>query len=161
MTPQGTPQRLTMMLRCFLYFLDVTGHRLWVLWFCIRFAAVITWRGLIHDLSKYRSDEFMPMASTFYKFKKAKYGSKEYTECVEQIRPAVDRHYSRNSHHTAYHKRGVNDMNLYDLVEMYCDWNAACKRNPDGSVQQSIRMNQNKYSLTNQLTDILKNTAKD
>jgi hypothetical protein len=45
-----------------------------------------------------------------------------------------------NSHHPEhYGNRGISGMDLFDVVEMMCDWMAAARRNPaDGSGSTSM-----------------------
>lgn len=146
------------------YFDDVNGHRLWVLWFCVCFAAKLVWRGLVHDLSKYRPDEFLLMSAGLKDLQAAEYGSEEYKEALRKAKPAIELHYARNSHHPEFYRisefsSGVDGMNLHDLVEMFCDWKAACRRNPGGSIQQSVEINRTRQDLSDQLYSILKNST--
>ena len=78
-------------------------------------------RGLTHDRSKLESFEFDAFVSTRPLFRKANYGTKEYQECTEAIKPAIDHHYANNRHHTAFHPNGFADMNLLDILEMLAD----------------------------------------
>lgn len=50
-------------------------------------------------------------------------------------------------------------MNLMQLVEMWLDWCAACKRNKDGNILKSLEINKDRFKLSNQLYRILCNTA--
>lgn len=52
----------------------------------------------------------------------------------------------------------VNNMNLFDLLEMFIDWCAACKRHNDGDINKSIDINTSRFSLSPQLVNIFKNT---
>ena len=42
---------------------------------------------------------------------------------------------------------------------MLCDWQAATKRNKNGNIRTSIDKNQKRYSIVDQLTQILHNTV--
>jgi hypothetical protein len=53
----------------------------------------------------------------------------------------------------------VNEMNLFDLLEMIVDWVAATKRHADGDIQKSIEINAGRFSLSPQLVSILTNTV--
>ena len=88
-------------------------------------------RGFAHDRTKFQETEFDAFCSTREKFKKANYGSPEYQECIDIIKPAIDHHYQNNRHHTKYHKNGFRDMTLIDVLEMIADWKAAARRSPD------------------------------
>ena len=95
-------------------------------------------RGFAHDRSKLLAVEFDGFCKTRPKFKLANYGSPEYRECVEEIRPSVEHHYKANRHHVAYHKCGFADMNLIDILEMLADWKAASRRSPNMSFEDSL-----------------------
>lgn len=56
------------------------------------------------------------------------------------------------------HVSSVNNMNLFDLIEMFIDWNAACQRHADGDIDKSIKINTARFALSPQLVEIFKNT---
>ena len=104
-------------------------------------------RGIAHDRSKFTPEEFDSFVKTRPKFKKANYGSKEYQECVNQIKPAIDHHYNNNRHHTGFHEKGFQDMNLLDILEMLADWKAASRRSPDLTFEDSLPKAFKKYNI--------------
>lgn len=55
----------------------------------------------------------------------------------------------------------VNKMTLLDVIEMLADWKAAGERHADGSMEKSLEHNQVRFGLTEQLSQILKNTARE
>lgn len=116
-------------------------------------------RSHVHDNSKLRSpekeifDEFTP------KLKGSTYGSDEYKGFLAGMKVALDHHYANNSHHPEYYHAGVNGMNLFDLMEMFLDWQAATERHEDGDIMKSIRINQERFELSDQLAAIFRNTA--
>jgi hypothetical protein len=55
----------------------------------------------------------------------------------------------------------VNGMSLLDLVEMVCDWKAASERTKQGSIEQSLAHNINRFGIDPQLASILYNTVKE
>ncbi len=116
-------------------------------------------RGQFHDASKLEIpekelfDEFTP------KLKNCTYGSDQYKDFLQLLKPALDHHYANNSHHPEHYENGVNGFDLFDLVEMFFDWKAASERHADGSIEKSIEINRGRFNLSDQLTDILKNTA--
>ena len=57
------------------------------------------------------------------------------------------------------HVSSVNNMNLFDLLEMFVDWTAACKRHADGDINKSIEINTARFALSPQLVEIFKNTV--
>lgn len=57
------------------------------------------------------------------------------------------------------HVSSVNNMNLFDLLEMFIDWTAACQRHANGDINKSIEMNTTRFALSPQLVEIFKNTV--
>ncbi len=91
--------------------------------------------------------------------KDSTYGSKEYKKFLEGLKPALDHHYAHTRHHPESFKNGISSMNLIDIVEMYCDWMAATKRDVDGNIYKSIEINTDRFGMSEELTSIFKNTA--
>ena len=118
-------------------------------------------RGFAHDRTKFQALEFDAFVSTRDKFKRANYGSKEYQECVDIVKPAVDHHYQNNRHHTGFHEYGINDMTLIDIIEMICDWQAAARRSPDKELKDTLDYAYKKYEIGEQFGRIIKNTFKE
>lgn len=52
----------------------------------------------------------------------------------------------------------INNMSLLDLVEMLADWVASSKRHANGNPERSIRLNRDRFKISEQLTRILLNT---
>jgi hypothetical protein len=115
--------------------------------------------GLKHDNSKLEEpekrifDEFTP------KLKNITYGSNEYKSYLNQMQEGLKHHYEWNTHHPEYFKNGIRDMNLIDIIEMFCDWTAATKRHNDGDIYKSIKLNKNRFKYDDLLESIFKNTA--
>jgi hypothetical protein len=59
----------------------------------------------------------------------------------------------------AQHQSSINNMNLFDLLEMMVDWMAATQRHADGDIEKSIEINQERFSMSPQLVEIFKNTV--
>ena len=59
----------------------------------------------------------------------------------------------------AEHTSSINEMNLFDLIEMLVDWIAASKRHDDGNIAESLRYNKNRFFMGDQLAQIFKNTV--
>lgn len=118
-------------------------------------------RMLSHDRTKLESPEvqyfreFTPMLKTLT------YGSPEYKECLLSMKPALDHHYGNNRHHPEFHKNGINDMTLIDLIEMLCDWYASSKRHYNGNIRLSIEKNRERFNISDQLIRIFENTVKE
>lgn len=117
-------------------------------------------RSQVHDNSKLEQpekkhfDEFTP------KLKGSTYGGEQYKSFLEALKPSLDHHYAKNSHHPEHYKDGVNGMCLFDLIEMFLDWKAASERHNDGNLFKSIEVNKGRFNLSEQLVDIFKNTAR-
>jgi len=50
-------------------------------------------------------------------------------------------------------------MDLFDVIEMFFDWYAAGKRNKDGNIYKSLDINKERFKISDQLYNIMKNTA--
>ena len=118
-------------------------------------------RGIAHDRTKLQELEFDTFVSTRPKFKKANYGTPEYQECIELAKPGVDHHYANNRHHTGFHKNGIDDMTLIDVIEMICDWKAAARRSPDKNLEDTLEYAFNKYEIGEQLARMILNTLSE
>ncbi len=118
-------------------------------------------RAQIHDASKLESPEKEILAENTYKLGMTVYGSPEYKVLLEEVKPALDHHYSKNRHHPQYHPNLINDMNLVDIIELLCDWRAATKRNKNGNIRKSIEINAERFNISPQLRQILENTIKE
>jgi G3E family GTPase len=118
-------------------------------------------RAQIHDASKMEAPEREILAENTPKLAKTEYGSADYSKLLEEIKPALDHHYSKNRHHPEHWPQGVDDMNLMDLVELLCDWKAATERNKNGNIRKSIEHNAKRFNLSPQLEKILHNTVRE
>jgi len=116
-------------------------------------------RGKVHDASKFESPEREIYAEALPKLGKTVYGSPEYKQLLEESKPAIEHHYAFNRHHIEHWPRGIRDMDLVDVVELLCDWTAATKRNKNGNIHKSIELNTERYKLSPELVDILRNTV--
>jgi hypothetical protein len=126
-----------------------------------QFRTELTKRGLLHDMTKFQEPEFSAFVMTRPRFKKVNYGTSEYQKICDEVKPALDHHYANNRHHTAYHKNGINDMNLIDILEMIADWKAAERRSPDKSLKDTLEFAFKKYGIEEQLGTIIQNTLKN
>ncbi|MGH7154066.1 MAG: DUF5662 family protein, partial [Acetobacteraceae bacterium] len=81
-------------------------------------------RARVHDASKFSPEEKPVYDRVFPLLKGVSYASPEWDALVEQAGPALAHHYRQNSHHPEHHADGVAGMDLFDVVEMLCDWMA-------------------------------------
>ncbi len=117
-------------------------------------------RAVDHDETKLSSleregfDEYTP------KLKDCTYGSDEYKRYLSELNKTLSHHYENNSHHPEHYKNGINDFDLFDLIEMLFDWKAATERHADGDIYKSIKINKERFGLSDQLELILEKTAR-
>jgi hypothetical protein len=106
------------------YFWYVIRHKWFVLLACARLG--VFWRGLVHDNSKFKRDEWRPYRDNFYGLKPV----------PPEVKEAFDRawlhHQHRNPHHWQYWLLRRDDgtvealkMPEKDVLEMVADWMGA------------------------------------
>lgn len=117
-------------------------------------------RGVLHDASKLESPEKELFDLYSPLLKDLKFGSDEYIDSLDKLKVALDHHYEHNSHHPQHYKNGINDMTLFDIIEMFIDWQAASERTKNGNIIDSIELNEKRFNINPQLTGIFKNTVK-
>lgn len=120
----------------------------------------LTTRGVEHDRLKLESPEVEVFAEYTPKLATATYGSEEYNEFLKGLNTALQHHYANYRHHPEHFNKGINDMNLLDVVEMLCDWKASSMRQHDGNLLKSIETNAERFGYSGQLKQIFINTAK-
>ena len=141
-----------------------------------------------HDQSKLQPPEIDVFEEYTPKLRDLTYGSEEYKQALTGMKPALDHHYTYNRHHPEHFKKyvcngcfkeyiscpnscdvcgyssfqieaDISQMNLLDVLEMLCDWKAATLRHNDGDIMKSIKINKERFGISDQLTSILENTA--
>jgi hypothetical protein len=118
-------------------------------------------RARLHDASKLEEpeksifDEFTP------KLKATTYGSDEYKKYLEGMGQALQHHYEANGHHPEHFEGGINGMSLLDTIEMIADWKAATLRHADGDIRKSLEINRERFGMSDQIYEILKNTIEE
>ena len=85
-----------MLKKIWLHFKLITKHRWLVFKLCVK--AGETWRGLVHDLSKYSFEEFIESSKYYVGYKSPIQVSREYREYSK----AWLHHKGRNKHHEEY-----------------------------------------------------------
>ena len=123
------------------------------------FTDKLTNRGVDHDKLKLESPEVEIFAEYTPKLAQTTFGSEEYLQQLDNMKPALNHHYANYRHHPEHFKDGINDMNLIDIAEMICDWKASSLRQDDGNLLHSIELNAERFGIDAQLTKILLNTA--
>jgi hypothetical protein len=121
----------------------------------------LTNRGNDHDASKFNETEWPIFAEFTPMLKDLKYGSPDYHRALEGMKPALGDHYARERHHPEHFPNGVRDMNLFDLIEMLCDWKAAGERHdPPNNIFRSIQQNMDRFKMPLGLVMLLRRTAR-
>ncbi len=138
---------------------ETRAHIINVVRFMNIIVAELLLRAQNHDASKLESPELELFTIWTGRLATCTYGSETYSEFLEQLKPALEHHYSRNKHHPEHYKNGIDDMSLIDLVEMLVDWKSATLRHNDGNLRKSIEHNAKRFGICPQLTKILENTA--
>lgn len=117
-------------------------------------------RSVRHDLSKTEPPEVEIFNEFTPKLKNSTYGSDEYKGFLVSMGEALKHHYANNRHHPEHFgAKGVNGMTLVDLLEMLADWKAATERHADGDLAKSLEIQRERFGLSDQLVEILRNTA--
>lgn len=116
-------------------------------------------RSTCHDRSKTEQPELAIFDEFTPKLKGTTYGSDEYKGYLAAMGEGLEHHYANNRHHPEHHLHGVAGMTLVDLIEMLADWKAATERHDDGSLATSLRIQKERFQLSDQLHAILWNTA--
>lgn len=116
-------------------------------------------RAQVHDASKFDEPERSIFAENTPKLAKTEYGTPEYDKLLEEVKPAIEHHYAKNTHHPEHWPNGIEDMDLLDLVEMLSDWAAATRRNKNGNIHKSIQHNKERFGMSDQLAKIFTNTV--
>lgn len=138
------------------YLKYVIRHKWFVFVACCRYG--IVWRGLVHDLSKFRPSEWFPYVNYFYG---TPYSNEESRQCftatggilptLEDYKKAFDiawlRHQQRNDHHwqnwILRNDDGTSviiEMPRKCVLEMLADWEGAGRAingGPQGSAETS------------------------
>lgn len=137
------------------YYLGVTKHKLWVLWYSLIFIKKIFWRAITHDLSKYSLKESEHLYLLYDKFKTLEFGSDEYKKYLKIGNKSIDIHYKKNSHHIE-HFSSYQDMSIYDIIEMCVDWHASTHKNTNGHFLKSLEHNKKRYLLDKNIVKLIR-----
>ena len=124
------------------------------------FTDKITNRGIEHDRVKLESPEVEIFAEYTPKLAGTTYGSEEYNTYLKEMKVALEHHYANCRHHPEHFAKGINEMNLIDLIEMLADWKAASERQNNGNILKSIELNAQRLGYDDQLKQILLNTIR-
>jgi len=121
----------------------------------------LTQRAIVHDASKLESPEKEMFDKYTPLLKDTTYGSDAYKKYLSEMGVALLKHYENNTHHPEHFENGIAGMSLLDLLEMFCDWQAASLRHADGDIVESIEINRKRFGMSDQLHRIFLNTLKE
>lgn len=137
---------------------DTKEHKVKVKSLILDLVAQLRDRAVHHDDSKLIEPEKSGFGLVGRKLNELEYGTQEYDDNRNRLKPILEEHYKKNRHHPEHHDNGVGDMNLIDVVEMVCDWYASYQRTKDGDIYESLEVNQDRFGFSDDLKNILKNT---
>lgn len=141
------------------YIRDVEKHIQDVQYLLGRFIVQLEHRAQEHDQSKLQNPEKDILRRHSHELDNCQYGDKSYIYHLEKVREAIQHYYLHNRHHPEHHQNGIRDMNLLDVVEMFFDWCATAKKYGN-KVERSIDIGQERFNLSDDLTQIFLNTAR-
>lgn len=124
---------------------DTLKHIFKVRGLLARLAVELTKRGEEHDQSKMEEPELEGFA---------KHTSQK------ELKPFLEHHHSQNRHHAEHFVKGVREMTLIDIMEMFCDWCAESMEKPDSNFSKDIEKKKRRYKINPQLNQIFLNTVK-
>lgn len=104
-------------------------------------------RAIRHDYTKLLPPEKPVFDIHTPNLKSSTYGQRDYSSFLKTLAPALKHHYACHRHHPEYHRDGVADMTLIDLIEMICDWKAASERHDNGSLAASLLVGRKRFKL--------------
>lgn len=113
------------------YFLRIVAHKWYVFLECNR--AGISWRGIMHDRSKFYPDEFWASAR-YHMIDEGLVSPREWRQIRAEGGRAWGLHKRRNPHHPEWwieDECGAFPMSRKSRLEMVCDWKAAERSYPD------------------------------
>jgi len=117
-------------------------------------------RAKHHDITKFSKEEKPAFDIYTPLLKGTVYGSDEYKNYLNKMKPALDHHYAENAHHPEHHANGIKDMTLIDIVEMLADWKASTLRHETSDLLISINQNQKRFGYGEEMRTLLMNTAR-
>src|SRR6478609_10844443 len=110
----------------------------------------LMYRGENHDQSKLKDPELAGFNAIVPLLATLTYGSPEYKATLKSQEPVIAHHYAHNRHHPEHFENGIDGMNLIDLLEMACDWEAAARRK-GGHAIDSLVINSERFNIDRQL----------
>lgn len=124
----------------------ILRHNRLVASYLVKLANALEERAIMHDASKFATDEFAGFVRINQIAREHEYGSPEYRKSIKET-GVVPLHYSRNPHHPEHYEDGINDMSIVDLVEMIADWKAASETYGQTSLEGALKIHTERFGL--------------
>lgn len=142
--------------------LDTINHIKQVQFFMEQVIKSLIERARLHDASKLNEPEYSGYAGLSETLKGLQYGTDEHRAAFAPFKPIIQHHYQANDHHPEHFDKtdGIAQMNLLQLVEMFCDWKAASTRNSN-TLLDSLDVSAQRFGVEPQLAKIFSNTVRD
>ncbi len=132
-------------------------HKWYVLIECWKVG--LYWRGIVHNLSKFRPSELIPYANYFYNLSLGEYNGFYNPGNNEKFDIAWLKHIHRNPHHWQHWLLQQNDgeqkaieMPYNYMKEMLCDWNGAGKAQGKGNNTKEWYLENRRKMILHQTT---------
>ena len=155
---------------------NIIQHKFYVSYYCFSFAFRLMYRAVVHDFSKLRPCELDGFTKNIHTLRDTEYGSEDYFKALDAIEESVNHHYLYNRHHPEHfffnddedatisqkvlrERADLSEMNLLDIVEMFCDCAAAVRKNKNGDLLKSMEFNSERFKVSTDLSAILQNTV--
>jgi hypothetical protein len=138
------------------YYIGVIKHKYFVMLYMLQVCNKLIIRSLRHDLSKFSYIEANGFHNKLGTLSKTQYGTKEYNELLDSEKPTLQHHYSRNSHHPEFYGGDIGKMSMLDLIEMQMDWRASLKKNINGNIERSFKINKERFNISDEMIRLLK-----
>jgi hypothetical protein len=137
----------------------ILDHKLLVGHYMQQVIGLLVGRAIVHDFSKFEPEEYGPYEDALPRFEASEYGTPEYIAVCRSIKPALKHHFEANSHHPEHYEDGIAEMDLLDLVEMVCDWMAACQRGGGTLDDLRLDLQRERFKIEPQLASVIQNTV--
>lgn len=112
-------------------------------------------RSYDHDMSRYRRPGSLKFREVYSELKETEGNDEIHLSILEKLRILREKYFKTCRYCPESHDNNVSEMNLVDLLELLSDWKA-----DSSDLKKTIIENQKKYKYTDELMNVLLNTAK-
>ncbi len=114
-------------------------------------------RSKEHDNDKIENKEVYNVYKEYFpKLKKFPFGSKEYNDFERKYFDKAHQIHAQNRHHFYSNRNNLEDVNLFDLIEVIIDISESAKQY--GDYNKTMESLKNKQILNYDLEELIKNT---